>query len=84
MGTNFTMTATSGSISGTASVTVTDFKISVSPTSQSDRRGNTATYTVTITPMLTPVESRLDIRPKRWPDFQYLDSTEPGAAQSLQ
>jgi len=27
--------------------------------------------------------SRLDIRPRRWPDFQYLHSTDPGAAQSL-
>ncbi|MEK6721010.1 MAG: hypothetical protein AABZ33_10130 [Chloroflexota bacterium] len=25
----------------------------------------------------------LGIRPRRWPDFQYLDPTEPGAAQSL-
>lgn len=50
----FTVTATSGSVSGTASVTVTnvpaDFSLSVSPTSQSVRRGTTATYTVTITP----------------------------------
>ncbi len=49
----FTVTASSGSVNGTASVTVTsappDFTISVSPTSQSVRRGNTATYTVTIT-----------------------------------
>ena len=50
----FTVTATSGSISGTASVTVTavpaDFTLTISPTSQSVRRGNTATYTVTIHP----------------------------------
>ena len=49
----FTVTAASGSVSGTASVTVTstppDFTVSVSPSSQSVRRGNTATYTVTIT-----------------------------------
>jgi hypothetical protein len=51
----FTVTASSGSLSGTASVSVTsvppDFSISVSPSSQSVRRGNTATYTVTITPL---------------------------------
>ncbi|MGH8122850.1 MAG: PKD domain-containing protein [Rudaea sp.] len=50
----FTVTATSGGVSGTASVTVTsvpsDFSLSVSPTSQSVKRGNTATYTVTIAP----------------------------------
>jgi hypothetical protein len=50
----FTVTATSGSVSGTASVTVTgappDFSLSVSPTSQSVRQGNAANYTVTITP----------------------------------
>jgi subtilase family serine protease len=50
----FTVTASSGSVNGTASVTVTsappDFSLSVSPTAQSVRRGNTATYTVTITP----------------------------------
>jgi hypothetical protein len=50
----FTVTAASGSVSGTASVTVTttpaDFSLSVSPASVSVRRGSTATYTVTITP----------------------------------
>lgn len=51
----FTVTAASGGVNGTASVTVTsspqpDFSLSVSPASQSVRRGNTATYTVTITP----------------------------------
>jgi len=50
----FTVTASSGSVSGTASVTVTsappDFSLSVSPPSQSVSRGATATYTVTITP----------------------------------
>ena len=50
----FAVTATSGAVSGTASVTVTsvppDFSLSVSPTSQSVRRGNTATYTVNVTP----------------------------------
>ncbi|HEX2756010.1 MAG TPA: hypothetical protein VHM48_11130, partial [Candidatus Limnocylindrales bacterium] len=50
----FMMTATSGSMSGTASVTVTslvaDFSLSVSPPSVSVRRGRTATYTVTVKP----------------------------------
>jgi hypothetical protein len=50
----FMVTATSGSVSGTASVSVTataaDFSLSVSPASVSVRRGSTATYTVTITP----------------------------------
>jgi serine protease AprX len=48
----FTVTAAAGGKSGTASVTVpaaSDFSLSVSPTSQSVRRGGTATYTVTIT-----------------------------------
>jgi Bacterial Ig-like domain (group 2) len=49
----FTVTAASGSVSGTASVTVTatppDFSLSVSPTSQSVRQGNAASYTVTVT-----------------------------------
>ena len=48
----FTVTAASGTVSGTASVTVTsvpaDFSLSVSPTSQSVRAGNAASYTVTI------------------------------------
>jgi len=51
----FTVTAVSGGVNGTASVTVTspppDFSLLVSPPSQSVRRGNTATYTVTITPI---------------------------------
>jgi hypothetical protein len=50
----FTVTAASGSVSGTASVTVTalpqDFSLSVSPTSQSVRQGNAASYTVTVKP----------------------------------
>jgi len=50
----FTVTAANGSVNGTAQVTVTsappDFSLSVSPTAHSVRRGNTATYTVTITP----------------------------------
>jgi hypothetical protein len=50
----FTVTASSGSVSGTASVTVTsvpsDFSLSVSPASQQVRQGDTASYTVTITP----------------------------------
>ena len=50
----FTVTATSGSVFGTASVTVTsapaDFTLSVTPTGQSIQRGRTATYTVAIAP----------------------------------
>jgi hypothetical protein len=50
----FTVTASSGSVTGTASVTVTavapDFAISVMPSSRSVRRGSTATYSVAITP----------------------------------
>lgn len=50
----FTVTATSGSVSGSASVMVTglsaDFSLSVSPASVSVRRGSTATYMVTVTP----------------------------------
>jgi len=46
------VTASSGGVNGTASVTVTalvaDFSLSANPTSQSVRRGNTATYTVTV------------------------------------
>ena len=49
----FTVTASSGTLNGTASVTVTapaaDFSLTVSPASQTVTRGNTATYTVTIT-----------------------------------
>ncbi len=47
-----TVTAASGSVSGTASVTVTavpDFSLAVNPSSQTIRRGGTATYTVTVT-----------------------------------
>jgi hypothetical protein len=51
----FAVTATSNGIPGTTNVTVTslpaDFSLSVSPPSQSVRRGNTATYTVTISPI---------------------------------
>lgn len=51
-----TVRATSGSVSGTAQVTVTeptagDFLIAVTPTSQSVKRGGSVTYTVTITPL---------------------------------
>jgi subtilase family serine protease len=50
----FTVTATTAGVSGTGSVTVTsvpsDFSLTVSPTSQSIHRGNTATYTVTVHP----------------------------------
>jgi hypothetical protein len=48
----YTVTASSGGVSGTASVTVTatpDFSLSVSPASVSVRRGGTGTYTVTVT-----------------------------------
>jgi hypothetical protein len=55
VGPNYTVTATSGSVSGTASVTVTEtaanFSISASPSAQSVRQGNAASYVVTITPM---------------------------------
>ena len=54
IGGQFTVTAATAPISGTASVTVTslppDFSLSVGPGSQSVKRGKTATYTVTITP----------------------------------
>ncbi len=48
----FTVKATDGSVSGTTTFTVTapDFSLSVSPATQSVRRGSTATYTVTIVP----------------------------------
>jgi hypothetical protein len=49
---SYTVTATSGGVSGNASVTVTalvpDFSLSVSPTSQSVRRGSSVSYTVTV------------------------------------
>ncbi len=48
----FTVTASSGSVSGTASVSVTvsaaDFSLSASPTSQSVRRGGSASYSIAI------------------------------------
>ena len=49
----FTVTAASGGVNGTAGVTVTstqtaDFSLSVSPGSQTARRGTTAVYTVTV------------------------------------
>jgi hypothetical protein len=52
---DFTVTATSGPKSGTASLTVTpiapaDFSLTVSPTARSIKRGGTASYTVTIVP----------------------------------
>lgn len=51
----FTVTATSGVVSGTASVAVTaapaDFSILVTPSSISVKRGGTATYTVAVTPI---------------------------------
>jgi len=50
----FTVSAKSGGVTGTASVTVTsppqpDFSFTVTPSSQSVKRGSTATYTITIT-----------------------------------
>ena len=51
----FTVTATNGSVHGTASVTVIapspDFSLSVSPPSLTVSRGGTATYTVTVGPV---------------------------------
>jgi hypothetical protein len=48
----YTVTAASGSVHGSATLTVAapDFSLSISPNSQSVKRGGTATYTVTITP----------------------------------
>ena len=45
----FTVTAASGGVSGTASVTVTDFSLSASPTTRSIKHGQDTTYVVTIT-----------------------------------
>jgi hypothetical protein len=48
----FTVTASSGSVSGSATVTITpapDFAVSVSPPSVAVRAGQTATYQVTVT-----------------------------------
>jgi hypothetical protein len=45
----FAVTAASGGVSGIASVTVTDFSISPSPASQSIKRGQSTSYSVTIT-----------------------------------
>ena len=49
------MRAAIGAVSGTASFTVTsvpaDFQLGVSPASQSVKRGGTATYTVSISPL---------------------------------
>lgn len=51
----YTVTATSGSVTGTASITVTsvspDFSLSVDPTLVTIGRGGTATYTVRIAPI---------------------------------
>ncbi|MFL5754802.1 MAG: Ig-like domain-containing protein, partial [Chloroflexota bacterium] len=52
----FTVTASSGSVNGTASVTVTpppapDFSLSASPGSRSIRQGTSTTYTVTVVPV---------------------------------
>jgi hypothetical protein len=52
-GGQFTVTATSGGVTGTASVTVTsappDFSFSVSPSQQSVKQGSIATFNVSIT-----------------------------------
>jgi hypothetical protein len=48
VGSNFTVTASSGGVNGTATVSVTDFSLSASPTSQSIKRGQSTNYTVTI------------------------------------
>ena len=45
----FTVTAASSGVGGTASVTVTDFSLSISPTSRSIRHGQNTSYSVTIT-----------------------------------
>ena len=42
------MTAASGGLTGTASVSVTDFSLSASPTSRSIKRGQGTSYSVTI------------------------------------
>jgi hypothetical protein len=49
VGSNFTVTAASGGVTGTASVSVTDFSLSVSPTSRSIKHGQNTSYSVTIT-----------------------------------
>jgi hypothetical protein len=53
--TNNTVTATSGGVSGTATVTVTapvaDFSMTASPPSRSVKQGAAASYVVTITPI---------------------------------
>ena len=45
----FTVTAASGGLNGTASVSVTDFSLSRSPASRSIKRGQNTSYNVTIT-----------------------------------
>jgi hypothetical protein len=54
VGANYVVTATSGGVSGTATVTVTappaDFSLTASPPSQAVRQGAAASYVVTITP----------------------------------
>jgi len=45
----FTVTASSGGKTGTASVTVTDFSLSASPTSRTIKHGKSTTYSITIT-----------------------------------
>ena len=47
----FTVRASSGGVSGTASVTVTDFTVSATPPSRSVVAGSSALYTVTVTPL---------------------------------
>ncbi len=55
-GSPFTVTAMGGGLTGTANVTVTsppppDFTVAVTPGTRSVRRGGSASYTVTITPL---------------------------------
>jgi hypothetical protein len=45
----YTVTATSGSVTGTASVTVTDFSLSASPASRSIKRNQSTSYSIAIT-----------------------------------
>jgi hypothetical protein len=66
-GSPFTVTASSGGVNGTASVSVTapsqDFTLSVSPSSRTVSRGGTATYTVTTGPASVPVTLSLSGQP---------------------
>jgi len=66
----FTVTATSGGVHGTASVSVTslppDFTLSVTPSIRSVKRGGSTTYTVTVTSangFSNPVNLSLSVQP---------------------